>query len=259
MAAALFPLAVYEDCSAYSLITTLRWSQLRHLCIDSASISASTLINAFGNCLVLEELWMVVCPDPAPCNAPPSFITLPNLRRLTLHFIIGSNPEMFFRSLILPQIEELNIGMIDFHTEMPGCTSLHFANMAQRSGMSRIKNLFLDKGAKPYRLADLLKYTPSLSCLDVGGDVVFDDQMLEDMSTGRLGPNIEYLYLPEVEDGLRILEMVWTRFHNAKKSEVSVTPIMGVKVSALVAGGDVAEVKRWVDKLRVLGVYQCPT
>jgi hypothetical protein len=256
MAGAWSPHPVYEDFSAYSLITTLPWSQLRHLHIDGASISASTLINALGNCLVLEELWMILCPDPAPCDAPASFITLPNLQQLTLRFVTGSNSEMFFRSLILPQIEELNIGMTDLHTEMPGCTSLHFANMAQRSGMSRIKNLFLDKGAEPHRLADLLKYTPSLSFLSADGDVVFDDQTLEDMSTGQLGPNIKNLCLPDVGDGLRIFEMVWTRFQNAEKSEVSVTPIMRVEVSARDAAiGRMADVRGWVNKLEDLGVY----
>ncbi|KAF8308713.1 hypothetical protein F5887DRAFT_479390 [Amanita rubescens] len=257
VAAALFPLAAYEDCSTYSLITTLRWSQLRHLCIDSASISASILINALGNCLVLEELWMVVCPDRAPCNAPPSFITLPNLRRLTLHFIIGSNPKIFFRLLILPQIENLAMSMTNARREMPGCTSLHFADMAQRSGMSRIQKLCLGKGMEPYRLVDLLKYAPSLSFLKVNGDVVFDSQTLEEMSTGQLAPNIRTLYLPEVGDSLRILEMVWTRFQNVRrdtKSEVSVSHIMEVHISVPPAA-DVVEFNGWVDKLGDLGIF----
>ncbi len=258
VAGASFPQPIYEDFSAYNLITTLPWSQLRHLHIGNASISASTLINALSNCLVLEELWMILCPDPAPCDAPASFITLPNVQQLTLRFITGSNPEMFFRSLILPQIEGLDMIMTNSRTEvLPGCTSLHFSNMAQRSGMSRIQKLRLSKGVEPYRLSGLLRYTPSLSYLDVSGDVVFDGQTLEEMSTGQLGPNIKGLYLPHVEGSLRILEMVWTRSQNAsgdKKYGVSViTPITEVEVSVPPAA-DVDEFNGWVDKLQDLGI-----
>ena len=245
---------IYEDCSACNMITTLPWSQLCHLRIDDASISTSTLISALGGCLVLEELWLILCPDPAPCDAPASFITVPNLRKLSLYFMTGSNPEMFFRSLILPQIEHLKISMTGgFHMEMPGYTSLHFANMAQRSSMSQIQSLRLGKGAKPYRLVDLLKHTPSLSRLEVNGDVVFDSQTLEDVSTGQLGPNITTLYLLEVEDSLRIFQMVWTRFHHAKNTEASVTPIMYVQTSVPPVA-EKPEVNRWFDRLRDLGI-----
>ena len=80
---------IYEDCSACNMITTLPWSQLRHLHIDDASISTSTLINALGDCLVLEELLITLCPDPSPCDAPASFITVPNLRELSLYLVAG--------------------------------------------------------------------------------------------------------------------------------------------------------------------------
>ncbi len=202
---------------------------------------------------------MNLCPDPAPCDAPASSITIPNLQQLTLRFITGSNPEMFFRSLILPRIERLS--MKDYDMEMPGCTSLYFANMVQRSGMSRIQNLYLGKGTEPYQLVDLLKYMSSLSCLEVLGDVVFDSQTLEDMSTGQLGPNMRNLYLPLVEDS-SILEMVWTRFQNAlsrdKKIEVLVTPITSVMIrKPFIGDGDFDEINRinrWGHKLRDLGI-----
>jgi len=48
--------------------------------VESSPSSAFTLINALSNCLVLQELWMILCPDPTPCAAPASFITLPNLQ-----------------------------------------------------------------------------------------------------------------------------------------------------------------------------------
>ena len=216
---------------------------------------------------------MTLCPDTAPCDAPASFITLANLQQLTLHFLTGSNPEMFFRSLVLPQIEELYMGMTDSGT-IPGCPSLHFANMAQRSGMSRIQSLSLCKVVEPRalcriqslslckvvepcRLVDLLKYTPSLSCLKARGDVVFDNQTLKDMSTGQLGPKLTTLSPPGIEHSLqRILEMVWTRFHNAnrdRKSKVSVTPIMKVTISYF----HNVEVERWFDKLVDLGIDCC--
>ena len=199
---------------------------------------------------------MTLCPDTAPCDAPASFITLTNLQQLTLHFLTGSNPEMFFRSLVLPQIEELHMGMTDSGT-ISGCPSLHFANMAQRSGMSRIQSLSLCKVVEPCRLVDLLKYTPSLSCLKARGDVVFDNQTLKDMSTGQLGPKLTTLSPPGIEHSLqRILEMVWTRFHNAnrdRKSKVSVTPIMKVTISYF----HNVEVERWFDKLVDLGIDCC--
>ena len=243
-----FPPTIYEGCSAYNLIAALPWSQLLHLSINNATTSASTLINVLGNCLVLEQLSMILCPDPASCNAPASFITLPSLKKLKLYFVTGSNPEIFFHSLILPQIESLDMTMTNFHTEsMPGCTSLHFATMAQRSGMSRIHDLCLGKGVEPYRLVDLLKYTPSLSYLEVSGDVVFDSETLEDMSTGQLGPNIRTLYLPHVEDSLGILEMIWMRGQNDKNL---VTPTLYVTIP--VADRNIAEV--WVDKLQDLGI-----
>jgi hypothetical protein len=251
----LLPPAMYENNSAYNLITTLPWSQLRHLSINNATTSVSTLINVLSNCLVLEQLSMALCPDPAPCDAPAFFITLPNLEQLALHFETGSNPEVFFRSLVLPQIKTLEMTMTTFHTEMPGCTSQHFATMAQRSGMSRIQSLCLGKGAEPYRLVDLLKYTPSLSYLNVSGGVVFDSETLEDMSTGQLGPNLRTLHLPNVEGSSRILEMVWTRFQNAsrdKKSGVSATPITEVVIS--VAHRHNAEINGWFDKLQDLGI-----
>ena len=252
---AAFPQDVYEDCSAYNLITTLPWSQLRHLSIEDASSSASTLMNVLSSCSVLEELWIILCPDPVPCDTPASFITLPNLEQLTLYFLIGSNPEIFFRSLIMPHIKWLDISMMGFRTEMLGCTSLHFANMAQRSGMSRIQGLRLSKGVEPYRLVDLLKYTPSLSHLDVNGDVVSDSQTLEDMSTGQLGPNMKSLFLPELEDS-RFFEMVWTRFQNATGDKTfSVTPIKSITISAAVLDNTEVDVEGWVNELRDLGIY----
>ena len=158
---------------------------------------------------------------------------------------------MFFRSLILPHIEDLEITMTEgSHMEMPGWTSLDFANLAQRSGMSRIQSLQLGKGVEPYQLVDFLKHTPSLSHLEVNGDVVFDSQTLEDVSTGQLGPNITSLRLDDVGDSLRILQMVWTRYKN---TEASVTPITRVQTSAPL-GAELAEVNRWIAKLRDLGI-----
>jgi len=64
------------------------------------------------------------------------------------------------------------------------------------------------------------------------------------------------LHLPNLEDSLRILEMVWTRLENAggdEKSEVSVTSITEVMIPEPPAA-NVVEFNRLFRKLRVLGI-----
>ena len=211
--------------SASRLMAMFPWGQLRCIFVWGTTSLPSSFINMLSDSAVLEELRVTIdCDPPATSKAPASFITLPNLRSLDLGFRSESNAERLLRSLILPKVE-----VIRMSGPRLDCTSLSFAKLAQRSGMNQIQSLYLGEGQVSYRLDHLLKYTPSLSRIRVLGRLEFDSATLDDMSTGRLGPNLENIELFDVPDVFGILDMVLKRFLNAREG-VLVKPIMDIIV-----------------------------
>ena len=211
--------------SASHLMAIFPWAQLRCVFIWGTTVLPASFLNVLADSLALEELRVTIGPDPATFKAPASF-TLPNLQRLNLGFKAGSNAEWLLRSLILPKVEAFTVSGPELN-----CTSLSFANLAQRSGMTQIRSLYLGKGRESYRLDHLLKYTPSLSRITVLGRLEFDGEILEDMSTGRLGPSLEIMELSNVLDVFGILDMVRKRFVNARQG-VLVKPVIDIIVPA---------------------------
>jgi hypothetical protein len=219
--------------STSHLMAMFPWRQLRSIFVWGTTSLPSSFINILGDSAVLEELRVTIYPDrPVASKAPTSFITLPNLRRLDLGFVGGSNAEWFLRLLILPKVETFRMSGLELD-----CTSLSFANLAQRSGMNQIRSLYLGKGREPYQLDHLLKHTPSLSYIQVQGRLEFDSGTLDDMSTGRLGPNLENIELLDVLDVFGILDMARKRFLNAREG-VLVKPIMDIIVPEPQVGSD---------------------
>ena len=207
---------------ASHLVAIFPWGQLHCVSIWGTTIFPASFINIFADSVVLEELRVTIGPDSATSKAQASFITLPNLRHLDLGFRTGSNAEILLYSLILPKVEVLSMGGPELN-----CTSLSFADLAQRSSMNQIQSLCLDEGKESYQLDHLLKYTPSLSHLKVLGRLEFDGGTLEDMSTGRLGPNLEIIQLFDVADIFGILDMVRRRVLNARQGAL-VKPIIDI-------------------------------
>ena len=224
--------------TASHLIAMFPWRQLRCIFVWGTTSLPSSFINILGDSAVLEELRVSIYPDPpAASKALASLITLPNLRSLDLCFECQSRAELFLRMLVLPKVEVLRMcgPWLD-------CTSLSFANLAQRSGMNQLQSLYLGAGLESYRLDDLLKYTPSLSCIKVRGHLEFDGRTLDDLSTGRLGPNLESVELFDVPEVFGILAMLLKRFLNAKEG-VLVKPIIDVMLPVpRVSGAEIVDV-----------------
>lgn len=217
--------------STSHLMAMFPWRQLRSIFVWGTTSLPCSFIHILGDSAVLEELRVTIYPDrSAASKAPTSFITLPNLRRLDLGFAGGSNAEWFLRLLILPKVETFRMSGPELD-----CTSLSFANLAQRSGMNQIRSLYLGKGREPYQLNHLLKHTPSLSYIQVHGRLEFDSGTLDDMSIGRLGPNLENIELLDVPNVFGILDMALKRFLNAREG-VPVKPITDIIVPEPQAG-----------------------
>ncbi|KAM6494716.1 hypothetical protein JOM56_009339 [Amanita muscaria] len=190
-----------------------------------ASKSSSTVGEVWSflsGCPLLEECYILIQPDISGRLPIATNLHLPSLRILQLAFTVHQ-PEIPFRSIIepfsLPHLETFDIVDASIHWSTPA-----FSALARRSnGLPHLKTFALRKFNIVVEGAALLALIPTVtrvslcSSRDSIGEAIFDDNDLDRLASGILGPRLKELTVGYISNSHHFMDMVESRMENAQK------------------------------------------
>ena len=199
------------------LSVAIPWSQLRHLTLSrfSESISSDLLFNVLKECSYLEYCNIEdLALDPSALE-PFVNITLPNLRSFRFHFYNHNATMECLRRLAVPSINTLYLDLSDLET------LVHSRFIEQSDGMPHLCTitLLVHWRDESVNMGILLKGFPLLESITINNRYdEYDSEMLEDLSTGRIGPRLKHLFIDGISSVKASLDLLKNRYQNAMRS-----------------------------------------
>ena len=198
------------------LSVVIPWAQLRHLTLSSFFVSPHLLFNVLKQCSYLEYCSIECLRSFDPPTPEPFFnITLPNLQSFKFHFFDCDLAVECLRRLAVPSVNTLLLSLTDVDT------SIHSRFIERSDGMPHLRNITLVHwGDAPVNKGILLKQFPLLESITIRNRHLDEcgSEMMEDLSTGRIGPHLKHLFIEGGSSVKASLDLLKNRYHNAMRS-----------------------------------------
>ncbi|KAM6494719.1 hypothetical protein JOM56_009342, partial [Amanita muscaria] len=201
---------------------------------SKGSLTVSEVWSFLSGCPLLEECYILIKRDDSGRLPIATNLYLPSLRILQLAFPFR-HPEIPFTSIIepfaLPRLETFDIVDSSIHWSTPA-----FSALAKRSnGLPHLKTFALRKSKIIVEGAPLLALIPTVTraslCSSPAsvGEAIFDDNALDRLASGMLGPRLKELVVGYISNSHHFMDMVESRMENAQKCNDG-TPVSFTKI-----------------------------
>ncbi|KAK2462094.1 hypothetical protein APHAL10511_006557 [Amanita phalloides] len=197
-------LKVYQPIDAQFLARAHLWHNMRHLHL-STKIAARSAFEILRHCHATLEMCHLVSNQDATfatwVSSLTESITLPHLRTLAVTFYDGHDVVPFIQPLVLPHLVSLSL-FSPFSEEIYlSCDASLFTHLTQRSnGMPHIEAVHIDRADDPVDMDVMLRAMPSLIEITLDPLSPLEEDALNEMVTGQLGPRLERLYVGSTEE-----------------------------------------------------------
>jgi hypothetical protein len=198
-----------------SLGVAIPWSQLRHLTLSGVSVSSDLVFNVLKQCSCLEYCSIYYLRPLDPPTLKPFNITLPNLQSFEFNFFYGDLAVECLRRLVVPSVNTLVLSL----TEVATLVDSRF--IERSDGMPHLRTITLVHwGGEIVDKGFLLKKFPLLESITIRNRYLDEcgSEMLEDLSTGKIGPRLKHLFIEGGSSVKASLDLLKNRYHNAMRS-----------------------------------------
>ncbi|KAM6490658.1 hypothetical protein JOM56_014001 [Amanita muscaria] len=191
-------------------------------------ITMSLALELFQQCPLLETCDIVMKPSDSTTRSRlayrASYITLPQLRDLWVQFDKTEDFCSFIDQLVLSNLQSLVILASNETVFRPNEMAERVVALSQRSGTPNIRKLYFNRKLVPVlNPGILLRSLPHLEGIVTDGCVTLDEETMEGLATGTIGPCLRNLHA-EVEANLvAIIKMAKQRAQNVGLNKLCVT------------------------------------
>lgn len=231
----------------------LPMGKMRHLDIRCVEMTPTQFLNVLLRATSLEScraVWYWEWEGEEPTVTMKDVI-LPNMKTLILEFHRQRRRSIVFeaigRTLIFPNLQKLSL-------LYRGVSSTTLPMMSERFNFSRLTELELRKTG-PTTASEVLKCAPLLRCCAFSKNIMFDEDAMAGLSTGRLGSRLVSIKTNNGCDPRKMFAMVEVRHKSARKdyegTPQTIAPFQHLNFRAV---GNHQEFINYVDAFRELGV-----
>ncbi|KAF8345527.1 hypothetical protein F5887DRAFT_1158755, partial [Amanita rubescens] len=160
----------------------------------------------------LQKLDLVV--DDAERATSIQDVVAPNLTDIILYFQDGYGSGSLISALTAPNLKELRMLTTETLRIILTCDASSFLPKAGQSRMPKLETLSIAKTTCLIDIGILLRSIPSLHTLGLGSKTILDEDTMQGLASGELGPRLQRMYLRDEcipLDPERILTMIESR------------------------------------------------
>jgi hypothetical protein len=175
-----------------SLSTLVTSKTIQKLWIDKP-IPISLCLEILRSATNLREILHLMVDD-AKTVASIQDVVAPNLTDVGLYFEYGcSSAGPLFRALTAPNLKHLQIHMMTPNKRLT-CDASSFLPKAGQFRMPKLENLSIARTMRPVDIGILLRSIPSLRILIVESKAILDENTMQGLESGKLGPRLWKMY-----------------------------------------------------------------